>query len=73
MGMINMTGQDFAVFAIVACAAAYLIRHWMLTAKGEGGGCGKCSSGGNCASKAKATLAEPQLVQIDLGGSWKRP
>jgi hypothetical protein len=64
-----MTGQDFAVFAIVACAAAYLVRQFLMTAKGEGG-CGKCSSNGNCASKA--TPAQPQLVQIDLGGSWKR-
>ncbi|RYX85869.1 hypothetical protein EON83_03695 [bacterium] len=63
-----MTGQDYAVFFIAACAAAYLIRHWTVTAK-SGGGCGKCSGGANCASKSKA--AEPQLVQIDLGGSWK--
>lgn len=67
-----MTGQDYAVFAIVACAAIYLVRHWTLTAKGEGG-CGKCSgNGGGCASKAKAQPSEPQLLQIDLGGSWNR-
>ncbi|BCM93697.1 hypothetical protein IAD21_05588 [Abditibacteriota bacterium] len=66
-----MTGQDYAVFAIVAGAAIYLVRHWILTAKGEGGCC-KCSGGNGCATKAKAKPAEPQLVQIDLGGSWKR-
>lgn len=63
-----MTGQDFAVFFVVACAAAYLVRNWVVSSR-SGGGCGKCSSGG-CSSKAKTV--EPQLVQIDLGGSWKR-
>ena len=65
-----MTGQDYAVFAIVACAAIYVVRHWILSAKGEAG-CGKCSGGG-CASKTKTAPVQPQLVQIDLNGSWKR-
>ena len=65
-----MTGQDFTVFFIVACAAAYLVRQWVVSSKSGGGG-GKCSGSG-CATKAKAKSVEPQLVQIDLGGSWKR-
>ena len=64
-----MTIQDFAVFAIVALAAIYLIRSWFSASK-SGGGCGKCSGGTGCASKA--VPSEPQLVQIDLGGSWKK-
>jgi uncharacterized membrane protein YjdF len=65
-----MTIQDFAVFIIVALAAVYLIRSWFVSSK-SGGGCGKCSGAKGCASKAAPS--EPQLVQIDLGGSWKRP
>lgn len=64
-----MTFQDLAVFAIVALAAVYLVRSWLVSSK-SGGGCGKCSGGAGCASKA--VPSEPQLVQIDLGGSWKR-
>jgi hypothetical protein len=60
--------QDFAVFGIVAVAAGYLGRTWFFTAKGTGG-CGKCSS---CPSSSAPKNQEPQLVQIDLGGSWKR-
>ncbi|HEX8464033.1 MAG TPA: FeoB-associated Cys-rich membrane protein [Abditibacterium sp.] len=58
--------QDFAVYLIVAGAAAYLVRHWVLTTKGDKscGGCGGCSSA--------PKKAEPKLVQIDLGGSWKK-
>ncbi len=60
--------QDFAVYFIVAGAAIYLVRHWLLTSKGNGcGGCGGCPS----APKNQTKQAEPQLVQIDLGGSWK--
>ncbi len=58
-----MTSQDFAVFLIVGAAFVYLVRHWVLTSRGEGG-CGGCSGG---CSKPK----EEKLVQIDLGGSWK--
>lgn len=66
-----MTFQDFAVFAIVACAASYLIRGWLFSSQ-SGGGCGKCSGAKGCASKAQVKV-EPQLVQIDLGGSWNKP
>ncbi len=63
-----MNIQDLAVFAIVALAATYLVRDWLRASKSDGG-CGKCHS---CPSKAPAK-PEAQLVQIDLGGSWKRP
>lgn len=63
-----MTGQDFIVFALVALAAVYLVRSWLVSSR-EGGGCGKCSGGKSCASKT----SEPQIVQIDLNGSWKKP
>jgi len=63
-----MNFQDYAVFAIVALALAYLVRNWLVASK-SGGGCGKCSG---CPS-SKAPQKEPQLVQIDLGGTWKRP
>jgi hypothetical protein len=57
--------QDFAVYLIVGAASVYLVRHWVLTSRGDKscGGCGGCS-----AAKPK----EEKLVQIDLGGSWKR-
>ena len=64
-----MNIQDFAVFAIVALAAAYLVRSWFFASK-SGGGCGKCNS---CPSSSAAPKQEPQLVQIDLNGGWKRP
>jgi len=64
-----MNIQDFAVFAIVALAAAYLVRSWFVSSK-SGGGCGKCNS---CPSSAAPKQPEPQLVQIDLNGGWKRP
>ena len=60
--------QDIIVYLSVAGAAFYLGRSWFLASKGEGG-CGSC---GGCSSK-KAEAPAPQLVQIDLGGSWKRP
>ncbi|PQV65411.1 Virus attachment protein p12 family protein [Abditibacterium utsteinense] len=59
-----MTGQDFAVFILVALAAAYLFRQWFGPSKS--GGCGKC---GGCETPKKT---ETPLVQIDLGGSWKK-
>ncbi len=62
--------QDIIVYFIVAGAAFYVGRGWYLSSKEGGGGCGGCKSGG-CASKK--TEAPPQLVQIDLGGSWKQP
>ncbi len=58
-----MTIQDFAVFLIVGAACVYLVRHWMLTSRGDK----SCSGCGGCGSKPK----EEKLVQIDLGGSWK--
>ena len=64
-----MNIQDLAVFTIVALAATYLVRDWLHASK-SGGGCGKCHS---CPSSKTPAKAEPQLVQIDLGGSWKRP
>ena len=60
--------QDFIVFLLVGGAAAYLGRHLWRTTSGQKG-CGSCGGGSGCVSKTKA--AEPQLVQIDLGGSWK--
>lgn len=51
------------MFALAALAAVYLWRQWF--GKGKTGGCGKC---GGCDSKPKRD--EPQLVQIDLSGSW---
>lgn len=65
-----MTFQDFSVFGIVALAAVYLVRSWLVSSK-SGGGCGKCSGAKSCASKTAPS--EPQLVQIDLNGGWKRP
>lgn len=62
--------QDFTVFAIVALAATYLVRDWLVASK-SGGGCGKCAGSKTCASKTPS--AEPQLVQIDLSCSWKKP
>lgn len=61
-----MTGQDFAVFAIVGAATLYLVRHlWQMgTSKSGCGGCKSCPS--------SQTEKEPELVQIDLGASWKR-
>jgi hypothetical protein len=56
--------QDLIVYAVVAGAVAYLVKHWFLTSKGEKG-CGGC--GGCAASKPK----EEKLVQIDLGGSFR--
>lgn len=62
--------QDIIVYVIVAGAAFYMGRSWYLASKGQGG-CSGCKSGG-CASKTTKKEAAP-LVQIDLGGSWKRP
>ncbi len=59
-----LNGQDFAVFALVGLAAIYLGRSWFGASKS--GGCGKC---GSCDAPKNA---EAPLVQIDLGGSWKR-
>jgi hypothetical protein len=56
--------QDLIVYAIVAAAAFYLGRNWLMTSRGEKG-CGGC---GGCASKPK----EEKLVQIDLGATFKR-
>ena len=60
--------QDILVYFIVAGAAFYVGRNWYLSSKEGGGGCGGCSKGG-CASKK---AEDAPLVQIDLGGSWKR-
>ena len=62
--------QDIIVYFFVAGAAFYVGRGWYLSSREGGGGCGGCSQGG-CASKPKAETEKP-LVQIDLGGSWKR-
>jgi hypothetical protein len=61
--------QDFIVFGAVIAAAGYLGRYWWQSA--NGGGCSSCKS---CSSTKKEMSApkEPQLVQIDLGGSWKK-
>jgi len=61
--------QDLIVYAIVVGAVVYLGRTWWSASKS--GGCSGCKS---CASsdKSKAAPKEPQLVQIDLGGSWKK-
>ena len=64
-----MNIQDYAVFLIVALAATYLFRSWFVASKSGGGGCGKCSS---CPSNSPAGKPEAPLVQIDLGGSWKK-
>ena len=58
--------QDIAVYLIVGGAATYLVRHLFLTTRGDKscGGCGGCSKA--------PKKAEPQLVQIDLSGSWKK-
>ena len=61
--------QDIIVYIIVAGAAFYVGRSWYLSSKEGGGGCGGCKSKG-CATKPQA---EKPLVQIDLGGSWKKP
>lgn len=59
--------QDIAVFIIVALAAIYLVRGWFLASRGGGcaSGCGGCSS-------TKEKSVEAPLVQIELGGSFKR-
>lgn len=56
--------QDMAVYFIVGAAALYLARHFFQTTRGDKscGGCGGCN-----AEKKPETL-----VQIDLGGSWKK-
>ena len=59
--------QDFAVYLIVGAATLYLVRHWILTTRGDKS-CGGC---GGCDSKSKPKAQAEQLVQIDLGGSWK--
>lgn len=56
--------QDIAVYLIVGAAALYLARHWLLTTRGDKG-CGSC---GGCKTEPK----KETLVQIDLGGSWKK-
>ena len=61
--------QDIIVYFIVAGAAYYVGRGWYLSSREGGGGCGGCKSNG-CAPKPQAL--EESLVQIDLGGSWKR-
>ena len=62
-----MTGQDFAVFAIVGAATLYLVRHlWQMGSSKSGcGGCKACPS-------SQTQTKEPELVQIDLNNSWKR-
>ena len=60
--------QDIIVYFIVAGAAFYVGRSWYLSSKDGGGGCGGCNKG--CATPK--IEAEKPLVQIDLGGSWKR-
>ena len=61
--------QDIIVYFIVAGAAFYVGRSWYLSSKNGGGGCGSCKSKGCATPKIEA---EKPLVQIDLGGSWKR-
>lgn len=58
--------QDFAVYLIVGAATLYLARHWILTTRGDKscGGCGGCNS--------KPEAKAEKLVQIDLGGNWKK-
>jgi hypothetical protein len=63
--------QDFAVFVIVGCAAAYMGRSWWLTAQGKKG-CGGCNACPSSAAAKKQAPAGPQLMQIDLNGSWKK-
>ncbi len=56
--------QDIAVYGIVGAATLYLARHWILTTRGDKscGGCGGC----------KEAPKKETLVQIDLGGNWKK-
>ena len=62
--------QDICVYFIVTGAAFYIGRTFFLKARGDKG-CGGC--GGGCASKTKlGPKPEEKLVQIDLGGSFKR-
>ena len=61
--------QDILVYLIVAGATFYVGRSWVLSSREGGGGCGGCKSKG-CASRSEES--EKPLVQIDLGGSWKR-
>ena len=65
--------QDFIVYIIVAGAAFYVGRSWFLSSREGGGGCAGCKSNkdGGCSTKITTSETKP-LVQIDLGGSWKK-
>lgn len=65
--------QDFVVYLIVAGAVLYLVR--MLTASVKGKkSCGSCGSGKSCTSSStQKANAEPQLIQISLGSSTRKP
>ena len=60
--------QDLIVFGIVGAAALYLVRHLWQMGQSKSG-CGSCKS---CPQNQKSATQEVELVQIDLGGSWKR-
>ncbi len=60
--------QDIIIYFLVAGAAFYVGRGWYRSSREGGGGCSGCKSQG-CAPKVEA---EKPLVQIDLGGGWKR-
>ena len=59
--------QNVLVFVCVGAAAFYMVRHWWLTSRNEKG-CGGC---GSCGKADKMVPAPKQLVQIDLGGTYK--
>jgi membrane-associated phospholipid phosphatase len=59
--------QDVIVFLIVCAAGGYLGRHWWQSMKG-GKACGGCA--GACGKPA--AKPQPQLVQIDLNGSFRK-